>query len=458
MGSVRSVDLPQRDIRFTTTDDGVGIAYWEIGSGTPIVIVNNWAISHAELEWAIPALASFYIEMTERYRVVRFDPRGTGMSDDPPGGWGVTTPTGAQQGMTTHDMGLDISAVTAASKLDTFVLMAVGVQGPVCIEYAATHSDAVIGLILCDSVAKHESSWQGAGLRMQQVVFNAEDELGEELPFSMWDRGLLADEADQWAAITQQLRARAPGPEAILAQMEWNGESLLGAVVAPTLVLHTRNAEREKERLSETRKLTAEIPGAQLRIIDGDSMPYLADRAAVPEAIDELLQPEHRRPRTGTSFTTVVFTDIVGSTQFVRQVGDEQGRTGMRLLEQQVAELAVGQGGRVVKNLGDGSLISFGPNTAALTFALELQTLIGDGPLQLRVGMAAGEPIQEDGDIHGAVVVQASRIADLAEAGEVIVSEGVHQLAVGKGFVFEEAGEVTLKGFDQPTTVWKVGQ
>ena len=114
----------------------------------------------------------------------------------------------------------------------------------------------------------------------------------------------------------------------------------------------------------------------------------------------------------------MAFTDIVGSTEYLRRVGDEEGRATIRDLEAQVADLATAHAGRIVKNLGDGSLISFGSNTAALSFALELQTLIDDGPLQLRVGMAVGEPIQEDGDIHGAVVVQASRIADLAQAGE----------------------------------------
>ena len=72
--------------------------------------------------------------------------------------------------------------------------------------------------------------------------------------------------------------------------------------------------------------------------------------------------------------------------------------------------------------------------------------------------MAAGELIQEDGDIHGAVVAHASRIGDLGEAGEVIVSDSVRQVAAGKGFTFEPRGEVLLKGFDEPEKVWKVTQ
>ena len=152
VGSVRSVDLPQRDIRFTTTDDGVGIAYWEIGEGKPVVVIQNFGLSHAELEWTVPSIRSFYSAMAERYRLIRFDPRGIGMSDDPPGGWGAESSTGTQAGMSTHEMGLDIEAVARAAELDSFALMAVSVQGPVGIEFAATH-DAVTELILCQAMA-----------------------------------------------------------------------------------------------------------------------------------------------------------------------------------------------------------------------------------------------------------------------------------------------------------------
>ena len=79
-------------------------------------------------------------------------------------------------------------------------------------------------------------------------------------------------------------------------------------------------------------------------------------------------------------------------------------------------------------------------------------------PFNMRIGMSAGEPIQEDDDIHGAVVVQASRIADLGESGEIVVADSVRQLAIGKGFRFEQRGEVRLKGFDEDTTIWKVAR
>ena len=77
-------------------------------------------------------------------------------------------------------------------------------------------------------------------------------------------------------------------------------------------------------------------------------------------------------------------------------------------------------------------------------------------PLGMRIGMSAGEPIQEDGDMHGVVVVQASRIADLGDPGEIVVADAVRQLAIDKGFNFKDVGELVLKGFDEPTSLWRV--
>jgi class 3 adenylate cyclase len=194
-------------------------------------------------------------------------------------------------------------------------------------------------------------------------------------------------------------------------------------------------------------------------MIDGTWSPYIGDRRDVLDAIDRLLGPKDDTLEVAPSgFRTVVFTDIVESTEYVRQVGDEAGRAAIRELETKVASLASDHRGRVIKNLGDGSLISFGSNSSAIAFALEVQEKCIDGPLQLRIGMAAGEPIQEDGDIHGTVVAQASRIGDLGDAGEVIVSDSVRQLAAGKGFDFEPRGEMSLKGFNEPEKVWKATQ
>ena len=240
-----------------------------------------------------------------------------------------------------------------------------------------------------------------------------------------------------------------------LSQLEWDADSLLAHLTIPTLILNSRH--NFEAGIGDARHLAAGIAGSQLRVVDGRLSPYWSDRRATLEAIDAVLNPNAMvEGGRDSGFRTVVFTDIVGSTEYVRSVGDEAGRAVVRELEQKVAGLASDHGGRVIKNMGDGSLVSFGSNSAAISFALDVQDECSDGPMMLRVGMAAGEPIEEDGDIHGTVVAHASRIGDLGDAGEVIVADSVRQLASGKGFNFEPRGEVTLKGFDEPERVWKV--
>ena len=458
VGTLRRVDTPHRHIQFTTTEDGVGIAYWEIGSGLPLIVTHNWSLSHAELEWTVPSIASFLVALSERYRVIRFDSRGQGLSDRGFFERGVSS-SGAQLGLSTEELGLDISAVAEACGLERFALMAVMTPGPMAIDFAARYPEKLVGLILCDSLAKVESSWLDMTSRTQAAVLEIETDAGASMPITVFETLAPPDELAEWAALERANNAESETlASSIIAMQEWDVTPLLGAVEAPTLILTSRNPSLDF--LGESRKLAAGIPNSKLRIVDGTFAPYVADRVAVLDAIENLLggKAEADDSTEVLGFRTIVFTDIVGSTEFVRRVGDKEGRAAVRELEQQVASLAADHGGRVVKKLGDGSLVSFGSNSSAISFGLAVQDKFQGEPLRLRVGMAAGEPIQEDGDIHGTVVAQASRIGDLGDAGETIVSDSVRQLAAGKGFDFEPKGEVLLKGFDEPERIWKVTQ
>ncbi len=452
------MDHPHPNIRYTRTEDGVDIAYWEIGEGKPVIILNLFSNSHAELEWTVPSMASFYLDMAKRYRVIRFDPRGISLSGEPPGGWGARTQSGAQQGFSLREMCLDISAVASALGIDDFALFASAVQGPVAIEYAATQTD-VSELILSDAVAATANGWIGPVMRAE-IAFNQVESASGPV-FTIWERIGPPSEVDRLVAMARASLARDRRVAMTEdAQLEWNAESRLGDVSVPTLILTTRNGLFDS--LPDARKLASGIQGSRMVSLDGDrrsSAPFWIDRAQILAVIDEFLQPGVSiQPPSEASFRTVVFTDIVGSTEYTRRVGDEAARVAIRELEQKIAGLAADHKGRVVKNLGDGSLVSFRSNSSAIAFALEVQDQCSDGPLQLRVGMTAGEPIQEEGDIHGAVVAHASRIGDLGDAGDVVVSDTVRRLAEGKGFAFEPMGEVSLKGFDEPERVWKASR
>jgi class 3 adenylate cyclase len=225
-------------------------------------------------------------------------------------------------------------------------------------------------------------------------------------------------------------------------------------VQAPTLVLKSEHSLYTD--MTQTRRLLAGIPKAELRVVSGTMAPWLADLDSVVEAFVSFIRSEHHQPNRGpvNGLLTVVFTDLVSSTDLIHRLGDVEGRRTLREIETLISDLSARHGGHVVKNLGDGSLITFPSTRQAIVFSLDLQDCMASEPVKMRIGMAAGEPIQENGDVHGAVVVQASRIADLAKAGEVIVSDSVRQLAVGKGFEFRSRGEIRLKGFEDAQRVW----
>ena len=242
-GSFLCVDSLQRDIRFATTEDGVSIAYWEIGQGKPVVVIQNWGISHAELEWTVPSIRSFYTAMAERYRLIRFDPRGIGLSDDPPGGWGSESSPGVQAGMSIHEVGSDITAVTQSIGLESFALMAVSVQGPVGIEFAATNPELVSELILCQTMADVADSALSAGIEIQRRISimqqNSTDDLAE-LYKDPWHA--FAPEEDS-ATVTRLKKASDSRINLTLAhpQFDWNARQQLGNVTMPCLILCSRN-------------------------------------------------------------------------------------------------------------------------------------------------------------------------------------------------------------------------
>jgi class 3 adenylate cyclase len=235
-------------------------------------------------------------------------------------------------------------------------------------------------------------------------------------------------------------------------------KGVLGEITAPTLLLKSK--ESVYTDMTQTRALLAGIKGAEMMVVEGTMAPWLADRDAVVGALVSFIAGGVYEPASShrDRLLTIVFTDLVSSTDVIDREGDEAARRAFQEVEGLVSEMAARQQGRLVKNLGDGSLLTFDSTRNALSFALGLQERMASRKIQLRVGMSAGEPIQEGGDVHGTAVVQASRIADLGGAGEVMVSDSVRQLAAGKEFRFESLGEVRLKGFQGEEEVWRASR
>jgi class 3 adenylate cyclase len=150
----------------------------------------------------------------------------------------------------------------------------------------------------------------------------------------------------------------------------------------------------------------------------------------------------------------------------MRRLGDERGRAVLREHERITREVLKANGGTEVKTMGDGFMASFGSVTKAVECAIALQGAFAERDssarpeafegLSVRVGLNAGEPIEEEGDLFGATVILASRIAAKADGGEILVADTVRGLCSGKGFLFADRGEFVAKGFEEPVRVYEV--
>ncbi|MDP9236633.1 MAG: adenylate/guanylate cyclase domain-containing protein [Chloroflexota bacterium] len=158
----------------------------------------------------------------------------------------------------------------------------------------------------------------------------------------------------------------------------------------------------------------------------------------------------------------MLFTDIVGHTEMMQRLGDTKGRDVLHEHERITRETLKQHGGTEVKTIGDGFMASFGSVTSAMECAIALQRAFASHtesmpePLHVRVGLNAGEPIEEDGDLFGSTVILASRIAAKAGAGEILVPDTVRGLLSGKSFLFSDRGEFVPKGFDDAVRLYEV--
>lgn len=166
---------------------------------------------------------------------------------------------------------------------------------------------------------------------------------------------------------------------------------------------------------------------------------------------------------TDSAFRTILFTDIAGSTQLTQQLGDVKVMEVLRAHDEIVRRALAASGGSEVKHTGDGIMASFPSVTHSIEAAIVIQRDLhirnqdAEVPIDLRIGMAAGEPVTERDDLFGAAVQLAARICANADAGTIFVSTAVRELCVGKGFAFEARGAFELKGFDEPVSLFEVG-
>ncbi len=445
-----------REVRYCTTEDGVRIAYSVEGDASlpPLVWVPGW-LSHLEVD-AETRDALGVTDIIKPVRFITLDKRGSGLSSR-----GV-------QDFSLDAYVADVVAVVDELEIDTFALAGYSEGGPVAVAFAARHKDRVTKLTIVGSFANGaglggspemaqallavvKAEW-GIGSQLMADLFVADDSYARPADFAHYQR-LAANSEDAYAALS--------------AANSLDVRPLLADILAPTLVIHNRDDRAVPIALGK--EIAAGIRGARFVSLPGAHIPALEQwrqiNTAMIEFVTERVQPTGgpttRSPSVG-AFRTVLFTDIVGHTEMMQRLGDARGRDVLREHERITRETLKAHGGAEVKTMGDGFMASFGSVTQAMECAIALQRAFAvhtesmPEPLHVRVGLNAGEPIEEDGDLFGATVILASRIAAKAGAGEILVPDTVRGLLSGKNFLFTDRGEFVPKGFDDAVRLYEV--
>ncbi|HEX4116688.1 MAG TPA: adenylate/guanylate cyclase domain-containing protein [Solirubrobacteraceae bacterium] len=418
------------------------IAYQVAGEGTlDLLFLPGW-ISQIEQLWEASAVRRFLERLAVFNRLILFDRRGSGLSDS------------AGESYSLEQEMHDALAVLDAVGSERAALLTYGLGGPVGTLLAANHPERIGALIMYASIAR--TTWAPDYDWAMPIEDRAEwteqtlESWGEPggpvlsvMAPSMAEDITLAT----WFARLQRLAA-SPSQARILlnASAELDVRDVLPRVRVPTLVMHRSGDAAWDPRHS--RYLAEHIADARHVELEGvDSLPFVGDSDAIIEEIEEFLTGTRSSGELARRLLTVMFTDIVDATARAAKLGDGRWRDLLAEHDTLVREQLVRFGGREVKTVGDGFLVTFdGPPTQALRCALAIVSAIQELGLEIRIGVHTGECELIGDDVGGMAVHIASRVGALAGPDEVLVSGTVFGTVVGGPFAFEDRGFHELKG------------
>ncbi len=426
-------------IQYAQTSDGVNLAYWTLGEGSPPLIhLSLNAFGHIQREWEIPECRVWCERLARGRMLVRYDSRGQGLSDRD-----VADYSG-------EAFLRDLRAILRRLGFDRCALLGLQHSGPIAMAYAATFPDQVSHLILWCTWARGSDavSQQLHGLgRLMDTNWQL---YSEAVAHSLlgWSEG---EKAHEYAGVVRASITQDKLKAFMRATMESDVTPFLSRINARTLVLHRRGVPLPDPSVAS--KLAAQIPGAELVLLDGTAvLPWLGDTASAVAVIQEFLggvvSPD--QPSQSPAGTAVIlFADIAESTALTERLGDAPFREKARELDSALRTAISSNGGTAIEGqvLGDGVLATFGAAREAIACAAACHAAAGASGLQLHVGVHAGDVIREENNVFGGAVNIAARVAGEAAAGETLVSQTVRDLArTSAGVSFEDRGERELKG------------
>jgi len=436
----------------------LSLAYQVFGEGpVELVYVAPTIGSHVELCWTLPEFKASFERLATFCRVLLFDPAGFGLSDPVP------------KVRTLDDRAAEIEAVMDAVGFGTAAIFAVGEGGLGSMVFAATRPERTRALILhgtsaytgvtgWDDVERDPGELRARVLaevgadytpsteqlaRAQEMLRGVRSAWGSGAAF----RAVMPSYGSirQLAMLERMYASPGMARATIEAMFRADVRPILPTISAPTLVVHACD---DIVPVQGARYLADHIPGARYLPVDGETqVPWLTEPDTILTEIEELLTGRHAAPsQSHRALRTVLFTDMVGSTQHAAAAGDERWRAVLHRFGEITADLTQRSGGTVVKSTGDGHLATFDGPTQAIRCAESLRADAEALGIEIRAGIHTGECELLDADIGGIAVHIAARILGQAGAGEILVSRTVSDLVVGSGTGFEDRGSVELRG------------
>ncbi|MBV9213109.1 MAG: adenylate/guanylate cyclase domain-containing protein [Actinobacteria bacterium] len=415
------------------------IAYQVVGEGPDLLNVPPIYYANLDYVWTHPVQARALERLAQFARLILVDRRGSGLSD----------PVCGES--TVDDHMDDFRAVLDAVGSERATVLGVNEGAIVSSLLAASFPDRFASLVLFSSFVTRGADPERGQRRYEAMLsgWGTAPALDVMVP-TLADDGEFRD----WWARWERMSA-SPTTIRRLLRSTWQLDlrPVLEAIRVPALVLH-RTRDRSSH-IRNGRAVAEAIPGARFVELDGeDAYPWAGDADSVIDEIEEFVVGERRQAPASRALATVLFTDIVRSTERAAELGDQRWRAILEDHDRASRSVVEDYGGRVVKSLGDGLLALFDTPTRAVRAACDLRAPLRAIDIDLRAGLHTGEcEVLPNDDVAGIAVHIGARIAALAAPGEVLVSSTVKDLVVGSGIGFEDRGLQGLKGVPEP---WRV--
>jgi class 3 adenylate cyclase len=438
------------ETRYAKSGD-VNIAYQVVGDGPFDLIHVPMFVSNLELQWEDPAERRYYERLASFSRLIMFDKRGTGLSDR------VAVAT-LEERMD------DLRAVMDAAGSQRAAVFGSSEGGALSILFTATYPERVSALVLYGAYPR--MAWaadypDGIPEEIQAITAQHFEEnwgRGQEGGIPVW--ALAPDRADDpaWRKAHGRWERLSASPGAAVAMYQMifqiDVRHLLSAIRVPTLVVY-RTADIQ--HAAGSRYLGAHIPGAKVVELPGNTYwPYLGDQDAILDEIEEFLTGVRPVPAPDRALATVLFTDIVSSTERAATLGDDAWTRTLDRHDAQVAREVERHRGRRINTTGDGMLATFDGPARAVRCAQAICGAVRSLGIEVRAGLHTGEIELRGADIGGIAVHIGQRVSALAGPGEVLVSSTVKDLVAGSGITFADRGSHVLKGVPDEWRVFAV--